>query len=150
MKLEIGMYVRTVLGISKLVEIKNNDSIYVFDKLDENLWTDDIADEIWECELKDIVVKASYNIIDILETGDYVNGLPVECVEGTWDDENDKRVYYGVATYGHKSNLPYHTYIVKDEFENDYDLRFRCIKPNEIKSIVTKEQMEQMAYKVVE
>jgi len=93
-------------------------------------------------------IKSSPNIIDLIEEGDYVNGLPVERVEGTWDNENDIRIWFGVATYGKKTDLPNHKYIVKDEFENDYELRFRNIAPKDIKSIVTKEQFESMEYKV--
>ena len=73
MKLEVGMYVRTILGISKLVEIKEFDTIYVFDKLDDDLWTDDIANEIWKFELKDIIVKASFDIMDLIEVGDIIS-----------------------------------------------------------------------------
>lgn len=65
---------------------------------------------------EDKVVKASYNIIDILEVGDYVNGMPVL----------------------HKEN---------DELVCGLLLRY---KEENIENIVTKEQFEQMAYKVGE
>ena len=123
MKLEVGMYVRTILGISKLIEIKD-DSIYIFDKLDENLWSDDIADEIWEYELEEVIIKARYKIIDILEVGDYVNGYPIcEIVEY----ENGTKA------------------IVIDN-----DNKSIIWKKQDIKSVITHEQMEQMAYKVDE
>ena len=96
-------------------------------------------------------IKSSPNIIDLIEVGDYVNGLPVERIGRTLDDENDIRVWFGVATYGRTIlNQINHRYTVKDEFEDDYSLRFRCIKPEDIKSIVTKEQFSQMEYKVGE
>ena len=63
--------------------------------------------------------KFSYNIIDILEKGDYVNGHRIEEID--FDDEEiftDSEYYCGVV-----------------EFCN-------------IKSVITHEQMEQMAYKV--
>ena len=98
---------------------------------------------------KDEIVNHSYNIIDLIEVGDYVNGLPVERIEGTLDDENDIKVWFGVATYGRTTlNQINHRYTVKDELEDDYSLRFRCIKPEDIKSIVTKEQFSSMEYKV--
>lgn len=62
------------------------------------------------------IIKASYNIIDILEVGDYVNGMPVL----------------------HKEN---------DELVCGLLLRY---KEENIENIVTKEQFEQMAYKVGE
>lgn len=58
MKLEVGMYVRTILGISKLIEVRKNR--YVFDKLDKDLWSDDIADEIWGYEIKDVIIKNKF------------------------------------------------------------------------------------------
>jgi len=98
---------------------------------------------------KDEIIKHSYNIIDLIEVGDYVNELPVERIGRTLDDENDIRVWFGVATYGRTIlNQINHRYTVKDEFEDDYSLRFRCIKPEDIKSIVTKEQFSSMEYKV--
>lgn len=70
------------------------------------------------------IIKASYNIIDILEERDYVNGYPIcEIIEYVDDtraiiiDDNDK------------------TLIQKEQ---------------DIKTIITHEQMEQMAYKVGE
>lgn len=70
------------------------------------------------------VVKASYNIINILEERDYVNGYPIcEIIEY----EDDTKA------------------IIIDDSEKTF------IQKNEdIKSIVTHEQMEQMAYKVEE
>lgn len=69
------------------------------------------------------IVKASYNIIDILEVGDYVNGLPVAKTSeyiGTYEKY--------IELYGSCS-----------DWENE-----------DIKSVITHEQMEQMAYKVGE
>lgn len=82
------------------------------------------------------VVKSSENIIDLIEIGDYVNGLPVRSVAGTRFDENDKRVWLNVATYGGENE------------ERPYDLLFRNIHPKDIKSIVTKEYFEQGKYEV--
>lgn len=128
MKLELkeNMYVRTILGISKLVEIKD-DNVYVFDKLDDDLWTDDIADEIWEYELEEVVIKASYNIIDILEIEDYVSTITGECavIVGIYNDINGKK-------YLRLCNC------IGEYYEDD------------IKSVITHEQMEQMAYKIGE
>ena len=110
MKLEVGMYIRTKNGIiNKITSIKN---------LDERA-----------CLLngfyinKDAIKKASYDIIDILEIGDYVNGSPI-CSFKT--DEKDRIWIYTDSNY-----------------------KYGYLE-NEIKTIVTHEQMEQMAYKVEE
>ncbi len=74
-------------------------------------------------ELKEYIVKASYSIIDILEVGDYVNGRKVI---DKWEEPD----WYG--------------YFIKlDGEETTPTIRH-------IKSVITHEQMEQMAYKVVE
>ena len=72
----------------------------------------------------DDVVKASYSIIDILEIGDYVNGYPIcEIVE------------YEIDT---------RAIVIND------DNKSIIWKNQDIKSVITHEQMEQMAYKVGE
>ena len=71
--------------------------------------------------------KFSYNIIDILERGDYVSTITGECavIAGVYNDINSKK-------YLRLCNC------IGEYYEDD------------IKSIVTHEQMEQMAYKVGE
>ena len=69
----------------------------------------------------DDVVKASYSIIDILEIGDYVNGHEVKSKQS-----GVKRIDIG-------------------EEEN-----YVWLYENDIKSVITHEQMGQMAYKVGE
>ena len=112
MKLEVGKYVRhkTLLSskyvkINKIKEIEEKENCL-------HIWLED-NDLITEKYL----IKASYNIIDILEEGDYVNN---ERVEEIWKE---------IVLVGQEC---------------------RPISFNNIKSIVTHEQMEQMAYKVVE
>ena len=70
---------------------------------------------------EDKIVKASYNIIDILEVGDYVNG---------------KKIYSLGLTIGILNTI------------NFEDGTFTIAE--DIKSVITHEQMEQMAYKVGE
>lgn len=105
MKLEVGMYcynkTNRKLGIGKIIDFQSNNNVNIRYK-----------NSIELASIGNVI--ASFNIIDILEVGDYVNGFPII----------------------HK--------------ENDI-LKFGLLvqfKENEIKSIVTKEQMEQMAYKV--
>jgi hypothetical protein len=69
---------------------------------------------------KENVIKADYKIIKILEIGDHVNGCKV--IKNTLKDGGNIVIVQGG----------------------------NCFTNEEIKSIVTKEQMEQMAYKVGE
>lgn len=103
MKLEVGMYVRTING--KIWIITSQKAI--------------------SGHRKDII-KASYNIIDILEIGDYVNGDKIEYID---DCEGAMREFYY-------------------DYENPNDDVGHW--QEEIKTIITHEQMEQMAYKVGE
>ena len=77
------------------------------------------------------IKKASYNIIDILEENDYVNGLRVE--KNKYGELYTSYVYYG-GDIGKQCEV-YTTWL--KELEEDM-----------IYSIVTHEQMEQMTYKV--
>lgn len=70
------------------------------------------------------ILKTSYNITDILEIGDYVNGYPIcEIVEY----ENDTRAI-----------------VIGD------DNKSIIWKKQYVKTVITHEQMEQMTYKVEE
>ena len=100
MKLEVGMYVRTING--KIWIITSQKAIYG--------------------HRKDII-KASHNIIDLIERFDLVNGHLVIC-----------------KMYENEKDIPTIVKCVGDYYFEEKD----------IKSIVTKEQMEQMAYKVGE
>ena len=65
MKLEVGMYVRTIGGIERLK--KENDNGWFFEK----------SMIIKPDNIEKYIIKASHNIIDLIELGDYVNGYPV-------------------------------------------------------------------------
>ena len=75
------------------------------------------------CHIKNIV-KHSKDIIDILEWGDYVNGHKV--VNEIWG-EDDNNLYF--------------------EIEGGFN-KAKYIGEKDIKSIVTKEMMESISYKV--
>lgn len=125
MKLEIGKFIRTPYGIRKIVNITKDDGygkpkVRVIE-LDRHLNTPYKFDYIFYTDENVIKkCKASYNIIDILEVGDYVNGCKV--IKNTLKDGGNIVIVQGG----------------------------NCFTNEEIKSIVTKEQMEQMAYKVGE
>lgn len=104
MKLEVGQFARLKNGyIVKILNVKDE-------------WIETDTKFITRTFPQDFA-KASYNIIDILKVGDYVNGKEVT-------DKFDYLLSFG---------------------NNDYYLN-----KEDIKTIITKEQMEQMAYKVGE
>ena len=122
--LSVGMYVRhkTLLSskyvkINKIKEIEEKENCL-------HIWLED-KDLITEKYL----IKASYNIINILEEGDYVNGQEVY-----YDEELD---FLYVQSFDADGEF-YQENIAKQSFIDN------------IKSVITHEQMEQMAYKVEE
>lgn len=122
MKLEVGMFIRTPLGIDKLKE--DLGSYFLTEKegvLRYNLQTNYISID-GECFDKE-EIKASHNIIDLIEVGDYVNGRLVEDI-------------FEKTTYADKSIK------LKGSGDYWYDI--------DIKSIVTKEQFENISYRVEE
>lgn len=177
MKLEVGQFVRTTYGIGRIVNAyivyddcgglwhlsymtdnpkievsiyTKNDSWELFGEVQKNhrikyepLENDfDLVKKVYEQELEEIVcyvpvnknyprnaslyddhkfIKTNYNIIDILEEGDYVNGHKVKSKQS-----GVKRIDIG-------------------EDEN-----YVWLYEENIKSVITHEQMEQMAYKVGE
>lgn len=122
MKLEVGMYVRLVNDVEDIVIINRIANVFENTILTEN------DGSIYQGEYtKENVVKASYNIIDILEVGDVLV-----------DDTNRKLEIL----------------LIDDElmvrnagliYDNNYYLPIKSIA---IKSVITKEQIEQRAYKV--
>lgn len=98
-ELEIGMYVRTING--KIWIINSQQAI--------------------SGHKKDII-NASFNIIDLIEVGDYVNGNVVK-------ELNDELVIMNTGLI-YDNNL------------------YLSIKQIDIKSIVTKEQFERISYEV--
>ena len=134
MKLEIGKFIRTPYGIRKIVNITKDDGygkpkVRVIE-LDRHLNTPYKFDYIFYTDENVIKkCKTSYDIIDILEVGDYVNGHEVKDIDYAFDD---------IALNVKKSRIvPY-----IDNIKNAYI--------DNIKSVITHEQMEQMAYKVGE
>lgn len=126
--LSVGMYVRhkpllssKYVKINKIKEIEEKENCL-------HIWLEN-KDLITEKYL----IKASYNIIDILEVGDYVNGSKVIDISIIGKDK-EKWVWVEQM----------------EDTDNKYGDDYVGYNNEQIKSIVTKEQMEQMAYKVVE
>lgn len=123
MKLEVGMYVRGKYyqyrgKIGKIIKNYNNDLEIAYKDgiLKTNVGS--FIDDNYDINGKQY--KASYNIIDLIEAGDYINGLQVNKIV------DDKPIHEDY-------NDPFYSF----GWENE-----------EIKSVITHEQMEQMAYKV--
>lgn len=128
MKLEVGQFVRLKSGyICKIININDFRETNMKYGVEANYLKDVmfIGD--------DDVVKASYSIIDILEIGDYVNGSKVIDISIIGKDK-EKWVWVEQM----------------EDTDNKYGDDYVGYNNEQIKSIVTKEQMEQMAYKVGE
>ena len=133
MKLEVGQFARLKSGyICKIININDFREPNMKYGVEANYLKDVmfIGD--------DDVVKASYNIIDILEVGDYANGCYV----------SNKRASVNEHLGGHPKEIGIIKCNAYFNQGNYNDCKFEWIEEQDIKSIVTHEQMEQMAYKV--
>lgn len=123
MKLEVGMYVRLENDVEDIVIINKISHVFGTSILTEN------DGSIYQGEYtKENVIKASYNIIDILEVGDIIS----------YSDEKHEILLIDDELMVRNTGLIY---------DNNYYLPIKSIA---IKSVITHEQMEQMAYKVGE
>ena len=123
MELKEGMYVRTHRGIARIVE-KPNISVVVWNDrkviyVDKNGCP--IPASLSFYVFEDEITASSFNIIDLIEVGDYINGLPVTFV---YIPDGVKASYFLLGTY-------------QKHFINE-----------DIKDIVTKEQFEACKYVV--
>lgn len=123
MKLEVGMYVR--YKYENCIYIGKIKFISEVMGYDETLQID--IDNCMEEILKEDILKASHNIIDLIEVGDYVNGYKVSF------KDNDYKPFVQCD------------YPVQEGTTNHYRFYEEAIY-----SIVTKEQFLQMEYKVEE
>ena len=116
MKINKGMYIRFNGFISKIGHINTSKkgNTYVQFKQPNGLLAHTRIENI---------DRASFNIIDLIEVGDYVNGNKVTSAESI--DKSDNERYLGFGDYD---------YYIHDS--------------EDIKDIVTKEQFEAMKYVV--
>lgn len=142
MKLEVGMYVR----FNDLTNYNQN-NIVMIDKikfiseimcgLEETL---SITFEKYnEDVLKKDIIKASYDILDLIEEGDYVNGYKIDYINSKCE------------TPFLRSNQPYRVdntlYSTLVEKGKDYNQPLHFYN-EDIKSIVTKERFDATKYEV--
>ena len=99
--MKVGDYVRTINGIIKISEIKNG----VMRDDEDSLHFGDF-------------IKSSPNIIDLIEVGDYINGLPVRFVE-------ENRIDIGQAEdYLWLKNEHIKSIVTKEQFKNiEYEVK---------------------------
>lgn len=115
MEIKEGMYVRTKYGIKKIYKINHN--AFKWKYLYELKHQDgDGCIDLGELCDSEIIGEPSYNILDLIQVGDYANGLPV--------------IFNAVERGGNIILVP----------GGD------CFTEDKIKSIVTKEQFESMKY----
>ena len=128
MNIEVGEYVRTKDGyIAKITEI------------DHHIWFDSIINKISgisryslsEEEYRNLVIKHSKNIMDLVQEGDYIDGLRVE--KNKYGELYTSYVYYG-GDIGKQCE-------VYTEWIDD-------LKNEDIDSVVTKQQFSNMEYRV--
>lgn len=121
--LSVGMYVRTKKGIAKIKKIfPDGSEPYYEAKYETDTYLEIYYDSQYVSE--DDVLKANYNIINILEVGDYVNGqIVTQIIPNNRKKEPSTMIYTGINYY-----------------VGLYD--------ENIKSIVTKESMESVTYYV--
>lgn len=133
MKLEVGKFVRTKDGtIGKIIAIdlaKPRQEKYP-NHPSKKHWRDKILISCYKgWRTTQNIIKASYNIIDILEVGDILV-----------NDSNDKLEVLLIDN----ELMVRNTGLI---YDNNYYLLLKSIA---IKLVITHEQMEQMAYKVGE
>lgn len=126
MKLAEGIYVRTKMGIKQIYRIDNNKTKY---KYLYKLKKQD-GDGCIDCGVLCIedILKASHNIIDLIEENDLVTLTSKYCERDIYRVEGKFGEYISLDTLGDG------TLIINNS--------------KDIKSIVTKEQFESMSYKV--
>lgn len=123
MKLEVGSYIRTKSGqIGKIKTIGKDNIAIEFNRM----WCDIV-------HKKNIVKESNFNIIDLIEEGDYINGLRVE--KNKYGELYTSYVYYG-GDIGKQCEV--------------YTNWLKELKEGMIYNIVTKEQFEEIKYMVNE
>lgn len=95
--MQVGDYVRTKYGISKIENISPND----YDKEHDYVELDKSVFDGLDIQIfftTDEIIKTSPNIIDLIQVGDYVNGRKVEWV-------GDDFVAFGKLDYAYKKDI---------------------------------------------
>lgn len=135
MELEENMYVRTNLGIAKITEYKENknfDNEFLLDKEIIDTHEDYYSHCLYDYEFYlDQVIKASHNIIDLIEVGDIIKF-----------DITDTDNYAEIQGYN--------CWEISCEEELNGVKEMIEMESAKLLSIVTKQQFESMAYRIGE
>ena len=140
MELKPNMYVRTEYGIiekvNNIYDRHTTDNIIVWLNAygdGKSVFIDDFEEfKFQSINTRGFIKKEpSFNLIDLIEVGDYVNGTKVTSISGTRYDKSDLHCYC-------------------DYCQNEKTGKWLMIPAKDIKSIVTKEQMKSIEYKVEE
>lgn len=130
--LKVGMYVRTNYGIGKIDKTRMFMDKYFEFHLDSNKGRiHNVDDNTYWNSLEDIIGEPSFDILELIRPGDYVNGSKViktKCKLEYMDDDSDtgvNEIYDGLEL---ADGWIYFEY--------------------EIETILTKEQFEREMYKV--
>ena len=123
MKLEAGMYVRTKSGIARIVEFRereNNLSCYY---LDRNIMEEDkcLSNCIYDYKYyKEQILKVSYDIIDLIKPGDYVNGYKVSFKDKDYKPfvQCDYPVQEGTTNHYRFYEEAIYLIVTKEQFES--------------------------------
>ncbi len=122
MKLEVGMYVRGKYyqyrgKIGKIIKNYNNDLEIAYKDCILKTNVGSFIDDNYDINGKQY--KVSFDVIDLVEVGDYVNGVEVINIDDEWITMSDMQVPI-----------------------------LKSIANGMIESVITHEQMEQISYKV--
>jgi len=126
-KLEVGMYVRTnghditqkgIMGKINMLDLKYSDNYLTISSNKNQIMV-----------YKPHITKASHNLMDLIEEGDYVNGGKVLEIENK-DKDN------------------WQTILLIQCDNPSYEELYEEVKEKDIKSIVTREQFESVSYYV--
>lgn len=123
MKLEVGMYLRFEGKINKIIEIEDDDIVFYDNWYDH--WLDDVSRMNVDRFIKDYKPIVSFNIIDLIKSKDIILGRDGKIYQ-CWKIYKDYVFTYSKNKQGQTITLV------------DY----------QIDKILTKEQFEQMSYKV--
>ena len=126
MELKVGMYVRTEKGIGRVTEHTKHESWgYIVKVLGQySCYTHTSNGELSD------VIKASDNLIDLIEVGDYVNGCKITCISDIEEPRYLNRLLFSEIDGG------------------EDDIGMQVFNSKNIKSVETKDQFEIMKYEV--
>ena len=131
--MKVGDYVRTIDGyIAKITEITEEKEDINGNKY-RRVEVDTLGIYLFDDNLDEF--NSNSRIIELVQVGDYVNGIKINSV---YDDDKEANDY----------NLKHEKCLGTNVYDEDY--QEKLIYEEDIKSIVTHEQFSQMEYRIGE